>query len=332
MTSSSNGVPREPGTTVMRATVDNVDRYAATVAGLRIEVVRAGVGRGPNDIQSVTDGRVSANAPTIGFPTLVRTAVGDDSLILACVESAPPGTHWCGRDVNAGEIFVYGPGTEHTGVNVPGLRFKFVVLGVGDMHQRADETGWRIGDIDHAFVTRLPRSPGALAATQVLTDLFDLPNGQAPPRWCLDQLLTAVTGALVRPRVSLVPRAHQIIDCRRIVNVCVEYARRVERRPMVHELCRVAAVSERSLRQAFISAFDMPPTVFFRLWALSEAHRRLASGERSSDTVTRVALDVGFGHLGRFSDYYQQAYGELPSQTLRASHPQSALIDAADIG
>jgi len=321
--------PRDLGTTVMQATVNDVDRYVGAVAGLRIEAVRAGVGWGPNGIKSVTDGRVSANAAAIAFPTLVRTSVADDNLVLVRIESAPPGTHWCGRDVNSGEIFAYGPGTEHVGVNVPGLRFKFVVLGVEDLHQRADETGRWIGDIDHGFLTRLQRHPGVLEAARSLTDVFDFPAGQNPPRWRLEELLTATTGALEQPRVSLVTRPREIIDYRRIVNVCVEYARRVDRRPMLHELCRVAAVSERTLRQAFIDAFDMPPTPFFRLWALSEAHRRLASGERSSDTVTRVALDVGFGHLGRFSDYYQHTYGELPSQTLRARRP---LFDAAEIG
>jgi len=135
--------PRDLGTTVMQATVNDVDRYVGAVAGLRIEAVRAGVGWGPNGIKSVTDGRVSANAAAIAFPTLVRTSVADDNLVLVRIESAPPGTHWCGRDVNSGEIFAYGPGTEHVGVNVPGLRFKFVVLGVEDLHQRADETGTR---------------------------------------------------------------------------------------------------------------------------------------------------------------------------------------------
>jgi AraC-like DNA-binding protein len=34
-------------------------------------------------------------------------------------------------------------------------------------------------------------------------------------------------------------------------------------------------------------------------------------------TVTSVALDSGFAHLGRFAAAYRHHYGESPSETLR---------------
>jgi AraC-like DNA-binding protein len=34
-------------------------------------------------------------------------------------------------------------------------------------------------------------------------------------------------------------------------------------------------------------------------------------------SVTEVALDHGFLHLGRFSEAYRKRFGELPSQTWR---------------
>jgi len=36
----------------------------------------------------------------------------------------------------------------------------------------------------------------------------------------------------------------------------------------------------------------------------------------TGSSVTDIALDCGFVHLGRFSGQYRQAYGELPSETL----------------
>jgi transcriptional regulator GlxA family with amidase domain len=33
--------------------------------------------------------------------------------------------------------------------------------------------------------------------------------------------------------------------------------------------------------------------------------------------VTDVAMQLGFGHLGRFAGHYRELYGEAPSATLR---------------
>ena len=38
---------------------------------------------------------------------------------------------------------------------------------------------------------------------------------------------------------------------------------------------------------------------------------------RSGQSVTEVAYAHGFEHLGRFSAYYRERFGELPSDTVR---------------
>jgi AraC-like DNA-binding protein len=45
---------------------------------------------------------------------------------------------------------------------------------------------------------------------------------------------------------------------------------------------------------------------------LDAAHRCLRQG---GQTVTEVAYAHGFEHLGRFSAYYRERFGELPSVT-----------------
>jgi len=41
----------------------------------------------------------------------------------------------------------------------------------------------------------------------------------------------------------------------------------------------------------------------------------MAAPGRAQVNVTAIALDHGFGHLGRFSAYYRQRFGELPRET-----------------
>ena len=86
--------------------------------------------------------------------------------------------------------------------------------------------------------------------------------------------------------------------------------------PSIAQLCRVAHVSERRLRKAFVDTFGVPPSRFFRLRGLNKVRRQLTT-ERSGLTVGATALDAGFGNLGRFASEYSRVFGELPSETLR---------------
>ena len=49
---------------------------------------------------------------------------------------------------------------------------------------------------------------------------------------------------------------------------------------------------------------------------LHRAHEKLLKA-RLADSVTNIALDCGFNHLGRFSQLYRKRFGERPSETLR---------------
>ena len=82
-------------------------------------------------------------------------------------------------------------------------------------------------------------------------------------------------------------------------------------------LCRVMAVSERTLRKAFHKIHGLPPHRCLRMLKLSRARRELMLARGQSVTVTEIATDLGFVELGRFSVEYRRMFGESPSETLR---------------
>ncbi len=88
-------------------------------------------------------------------------------------------------------------------------------------------------------------------------------------------------------------------------------------------LCQVAGVGARCLQKAFESGRGMSPMRFVTERRLATAYARLSHGEPGT-SVTRVAADLGFEHLGRFAQQYRQAIGETPSQTLAARGPDWA--------
>jgi len=81
-------------------------------------------------------------------------------------------------------------------------------------------------------------------------------------------------------------------------------------------LCAQAGVGERCLQKAFESQRGMSPLRFVTERRLHAARQRLL-GKGAAPSVTRVAMDLGFDHLGRFALLYRQLFGESPSQTHR---------------
>lgn len=70
-------------------------------------------------------------------------------------------------------------------------------------------------------------------------------------------------------------------------------------------------ISQRELREAFATALGTTPREWLLLRKLDAVHRQLLKG--GNQPLTRLALDHGFGHLGRFAAYYERLFGCLPS-------------------
>ncbi|QJI37745.1 MULTISPECIES: AraC family transcriptional regulator [unclassified Pseudomonas] len=81
----------------------------------------------------------------------------------------------------------------------------------------------------------------------------------------------------------------------------------------IEQLMAIAKVSERSLYTLFERQVGVSPRDYIRQRKLERVHAVLLRG--SARSVTEVALDHGFVHLGRFSEAYRKRFGELPSYT-----------------
>lgn len=82
-------------------------------------------------------------------------------------------------------------------------------------------------------------------------------------------------------------------------------------------LCKEIGVSRRQLEYAFRTAFAVSPLEFIRALRLNEARRLLTTGGLTGLSVTRIAMEVGITHLGRFAANYRLLFGESPKETLQ---------------
>jgi AraC-like DNA-binding protein len=79
------------------------------------------------------------------------------------------------------------------------------------------------------------------------------------------------------------------------------------------DLARAAGVSSRVLQTLCHRHRGATPTDLLRNMRLDAVRARLLMSDASN--VTEAALEFGFGHLGRFSTYYRERFGELPRET-----------------
>lgn len=80
-------------------------------------------------------------------------------------------------------------------------------------------------------------------------------------------------------------------------------------------LCSATDIPLRTVEAIIRSRTGLPAIQYLRRRRLAFVRQALLKPNTGA-TVTSIALQFGFWHLGRFSDYYRQVYGEPPTATL----------------
>jgi AraC-like DNA-binding protein len=310
-----------PAPVVAHSVIKEAEQYSTSVAGIELEAVRAGAGVGASEVTATQFRRFTFTSSKIGFPMLSRTTLRDDMLCLAYMQRTIPGSRWCEMSLAAGDVVTYAPSSEHTARNLAGTEFMFVIAQIAMYEEHAEELGVRLAPMPRGQVNLLPHSAKTCLVSHAL-DTFGrhAESGDAPALAVADGVMSAAVLALSEQGRKRCIGASTRIDNRHVVHACIDYANSIQRIPSISELCIVAHVSERTLREAFTREYDLPPTQYFRAWALDQAHRQLINDERSTETVTEIATGLGFDHLGRFAGRYKKFYGETPSATLHPKH------------
>ncbi len=167
-----------------------------------------------------------------------------------------------------------------------------------------------------------PGSPQTEATKQWLASLLAIyADDAAPPELdavlpglVLDRMqalfqhfIRAGIGPALRPRTAyaLYRRALQLVEDQ-------------DRGPLsVADLAHQLGVPATSLREAFMETIGVTTGTWLRQHRLDGARRDLAQAAGTDMTVSEIAMKWGFWHLGRFSAYYAQRYGHVPSDLLR---------------
>ena len=103
----------------------------------------------------------------------------------------------------------------------------------------------------------------------------------------------------------------------KIVRLAEAYIRaHLEEAISIIDLLRICGCSRRALFSAFRNTKGYTPMEFLTEQRLQSVRNRLLKSHVET-SVTSIALDCGFTHLGRFSHIYKNRFGVTPSITLK---------------
>ncbi|PXX11908.1 helix-turn-helix transcriptional regulator [Mycolicibacterium moriokaense] len=83
------------------------------------------------------------------------------------------------------------------------------------------------------------------------------------------------------------------------------------------DIAAAIGVTPRTVQYTFRRHLGSTPLGYLRRVRLQRAHRDLQAAKPNVDTVMAIADRWRFGHPGRFSRVYKEAFGTSPSSTLR---------------
>lgn len=220
------------------------------------------------------------------------------------------------QSANRSSVMFLAPGLEFTrrspGGSAGAIAFQHSRL-AHEIEARCDRGGDLVFRARQVEVNQAERSRLHSAVAE-----FARATGGADPvqiQRCEARLLSCVVDMLMRE--SAVARA-RTMSTQRIADLETWIEAHLDEPITVGRLCAQAGIGERGLQKSFVSRRGMSPMRFVAERRLAAARRLLTAASGRVD-VTSVAVRLGFGHVGRFAQLYRQAFGEVPSESLRQS-------------
>jgi len=84
----------------------------------------------------------------------------------------------------------------------------------------------------------------------------------------------------------------------------------------IKQLCNIIGCSARTLHLGFQERYGLTPRQYNRILTLNIVRHKLCHS-RPEESISTIAMDWGFYHLGHFSQQYKQLFSELPSVTIK---------------
>ena len=110
-------------------------------------------------------------------------------------------------------------------------------------------------------------------------------------------------------------------DLRRVTDICAILDQCLADPPSVSEFAQMMGWNENQLTRTFRQAVGMTVTAYLQRARMEAAYQKLAS---TGQTVTEVALDVGYEYANNFTTAFRRYFGVTPKQVRQGQSPRTS--------
>ena len=231
---------------------------------------------------------------------------------------------WRNIDVGDDQVIVYSPGSEIECISWPGFEVLTLSLHKDLLHQVCER--YRFGRLQDLLSQKEVIATDPVATHRFkkrLKEILRSSLGKAKPGnnlW-LDQYveyeLAEDLCALLRSGYANVAYTSTPTR-RRAIRQVREYLEESKTwRFSVSELCDITGLSERTLQYAFQEHLGVSPKSYINLTRLRKVHQALRESSAETTSVSFLASNWGFWHMGQFASDYKKVFGCIPSETLK---------------
>ena len=303
---------------VLHGQFDNSDEYTSAIRAWDMDVVQLGRGELNADVLMVQAGDMEL-IHTSTDKKLHRYGSTPEGRKTFTIAALPDVTYLsCGKILTADQIRIFPASLELEGVSFENFDVFTVSITTADLEKRLDDLGCQyVADATEKAHYLTPPPLAVSHLRDVLHGVSSLARSgsvegkfQQVEEYVVSNLLSCLAkGTCGNSLPSFSRRAKGVRRAVCYIRDCV-----CESIPL-SDLCREAGVSERTLHYGFKEILNTSPQAYIKAYKLRNVRQVLLSGIDTS--VSQVAIQGGFLHLGQFSHDYKEQFGELLSCTLK---------------
>lgn len=305
-----------------RIPVSRVEDLSDAIHGAGLDAMQMSRAPATGSLAFATCDDVAYNTGFLGGHVCIRGSLSEHEVTLGLGVVLPPGSSQWLTETSSGDIGVFLPGDVQDALYAPGSMYAAATLSFERLEEMAAKVGVVLDkkQLAGSGVVRGRTPAGALSRLRTefrrVHSARDEDRRPDPAALGL-QLLDIFIGELGRE-----PRPHvcktDLHTHARIVARAREFIHGNLEHPLsIDAIVAAAATTRRTLHRAFVTVLNETPGNYVLNVRLHRIRRELVSDVERRCTITSVANRWGITELGRFSNWYRQQFGELPSQTAR---------------